>query len=331
MAAAGGLPAGTIVEITGWNGRSLAEQKTAKNKLPDSNRRTGSRPLALRELGAAVAAAWATVPAGTEVTVIELSGRPASLPGPAEPWAYVHWNRGDGVFGWVPATELDGQPNGEVTYRVRPVAKKQLPGVDLPLAELAADAALERAEVEVRGQELLALPEVLGVRVPDEHTLVVETPDPTPTVIVTSATRVMRPTPREAVSKSPRRWAEPGRIVTSGPMHLVASAERDYIELVRSPTYWDPGDVKLDRLTIYSMDDQAASANTYFTGGCDAIRGSNVPTSYLPVLSGDKRGGRPYLDYTVAPWLGVYFILVNTKEYDNVHLRRALAYSLDRR
>ena len=32
------------------------------------------------------------------------------------------------------------------------------------------------------------------------------------------------------------------------------------------------------------------------TGGCDAIRGSNVPTSYLPVLSGAKRGGKPYAD-----------------------------------
>jgi oligopeptide transport system substrate-binding protein len=107
-------------------------------------------------------------------------------------------------------------------------------------------------------------------------------------------------------------------------------SERDKLEFVRSPTYWQPEDVKLDRLTVYSMDDQAANTNTYYTGGCDANRGNNIPTSYLPVLGGDKRGGKPYADYKVAPYLGVYFILVNTKQYDNVHLRRALAFSLDR-
>ena len=331
LAEAGGLPAGTIVEITGWAGVSVADHKTAKDRLPDTNLRTASRPLALRDLGAAPAAAYATVPRGTQVVLIELSGRPASAPSPgAETWAYVHWNRGDGVFGWVPAAELDGQPTGDVAFRVRRVPKQQQPGVDLTLDELAADNAAVRAEVDVRGKDLLGLPEVLGIRAPDARTFVIEAGDPTPYMISMSPSRVLRPTPREAVSRSPRRWAEPGRIVTSGPLHLVAAAERDYIEMVRSPTYWDQADVKLDRLTVYSIDDQAASANLYYTGDCDAIRGSNVPTSYLPVLSGDKRGGRPYADFTVAPYLGVYFIIVNTKQFDNVHLRRALAFSLDR-
>ncbi len=328
---AGGLAAGTLVEITGWSGKGRAEHRQAKQKQPDSNQRTGRAPLALRDLGAAPAAAYATVPAGTPVTLVELSGRPASPPSPdGSTWAYVHWNRGDGVFGWVPAVELDGQPHGEVSFTVRAVAELHVPGLDRPLPELVAEAARERPEVEVPGRALLTLPELLGVRIPDERTVVVEAAKPTPHIVATSASRAMRPTPREAVSRSPRRWAQPGTIVSSGPLHLVAARERDYLELVRSPTYWEPEDVKLDRLTIYSMDDQAANANTYYTGRCDAIRGSNVPTSYLPVLSGARRGGRPYADYRVEPWLGVYFILVNTKQFDNVHLRRALAFSLDR-
>ncbi|HVK74643.1 MAG TPA: peptide ABC transporter substrate-binding protein [Kofleriaceae bacterium] len=331
---AGGLPAGTIVTLTAAGGRTLDELKQAKQTPPETNRRAATRALALRDLAAPVAAAYATVPPRTEVTIIELTGRPASLPSPdGQTWAYVHWNRGDGVFGWVPLAELDLEPNADVVYRVRPVPDRQVPGLDRPWSELRDERADEpgRAEVEVRGRDLLALPEILGVRVPDEHTVVLETATPTPHVIATTPSRVLRPTPREAVSRSPRRWAEPGTIVTSGPMHLVAAKERDYIELVRSPTYWNPADVKLDRLTILSMDDQAAIANTYYTGGCDAIRGTSVPTSYLPVLTGDKRGGRPYQDFQIRPWLGSYFILINTQKYDNVHLRRALALSLDRR
>jgi oligopeptide transport system substrate-binding protein len=325
------MSTGELVEITGWNGKSNDLHQKAKETLPDSNLRTSRTPLALRDLGAAPKDAYATVPPGTQVTLIELSGRPATLPSPdGTSWAYVHWNRGDGVFGWVPAAELDGQPNGDVLYRVRTVPMKQVPGLDRPLDELQADAKRTRPEIDVRGRDLLALPEVLGVRAPDEHTFVIEAADPTPYIIESSPSRALRPTPREAVSRSPRRWAEPGTIVTSGPMHLVDMRERDYIEMVRSPTYWDQADVKLDRLTIYSIDDQAASANLYYTGGCDAVRGSNIPTSYLPVLSGDKRGGKPYADFTVAPYLGSYFIVINTKQYDNVHLRRALAFSLDR-
>jgi oligopeptide transport system substrate-binding protein len=332
VAEAGGLPAGTIVEITGWGGKSLDEQKAAKASLPDSNLRTARAPLALRDLGAAPTAAYATAPAGTRVTLVEISGRAATVPSPgAQPWAYVHWNRGDGMFGWVPLAELDGQPHGEVRYRVKPIAKRDVPGVDAPLDELRSDAAMARAEVEVSGKDLLALPEQLGIRAPDPYTFIVEAVGPAPQIIETATSRALRPTPREAVSRSPRRWAQPKTIITSGPLHLVDMRERDYLELVRSPTYWQPEDVKLDRLTVYSMDDQAASTNTYYTGGCDAVRGSNVPTSYLPVLSGDKRGGKPYADYTVKPWLGVYFILINTQQYDNVHLRRALAFSLDRK
>jgi len=321
----GGLPAGTIVEL------SVAPDAVPP---PDTNLRTASRALALRELGAAPAAAYATVPAATPVTIVELSGRPASPPGPAadRPWAFVYWDRGAGVYGWVPLADLDGEPNAAHRYQVVPVAAKNLPGHDLTadeVAALTAPAPPAPTPITVDGRDLLMLPETLGIRVPDPFTFVIEAADPTPSIVSTSASRAMRPVPREAVARAPRRWAEPGTIVTSGPLHLVAAIPRDRLELVRSPTYWDQADVKLDRLTAYSMDDQAANANTYFAGGCDAVAANNVPQSYLAALSTGNHG-KPYRDFTVSPQLGVYFAVINTKRFDNVHLRRALALALDR-
>jgi oligopeptide transport system substrate-binding protein len=327
----GGLPAGTIVDVVRAGGKELAAWRKEKKAPPDPNRRAARRPLALRDLGAAVADAYASVPAGAEVTIVEQSGRPASLPDPdGRGWAYVHWNRGDGVYGWVPATELDVVPHADVVFDVRPAARRQLPGLDAPLEELAADAAIERPTVAVRGAELLALPEILGLRAPDPYTVVIEAATPTPHIVLTTPSRVLRAVPREAVSRRPRRWAEPGTIVTSGPLHLVAMAERDYIELVRSPTYWNQADIELERLTAYSINDQAAAANLYYSGGCDAITANMVPSSYLPLLNGERRGGKPFADFSIQPYLGAYFVLVNTKKFDNVHLRRALALSLDR-
>jgi len=330
-----GLRAGDVVEIVGVSGKTLEEYTQGGAVVPDTNHRRSHRPLGLRDLGAAAKDAYGWVPPAIDVTVIELSGGPVSPASPAsdggQTWAYVHWNTGDGLYGWVPLAELDVEPNADVLYRVKPVARNRVPGLDLAPEELATAAKADRPTFEVRGKDLLMLPEVLGIRIPDRYTVVLETADPTPYVVQVSNQRSLRPTPREVVSRWPRRWTDVEHIVTSGPMHLAAWKQRNYIELVRSPTYWDQAGVKLDRLTAFSMDDQAAATNYYFSGGCDALTGNNVPSSYLPVLSGEKRGGKRYRDYIKQPYLGIYFATINTKVHTNRHLRRALSYAVDRR
>jgi ABC-type transport system substrate-binding protein len=46
-------------------------------------------------------------------------------------------------------------------------------------------------------------------------------------------------------------------------------------------------------------------------------------------VNGEQRG-RAYKDYSVSPFLGVYFAWINTKVIDNRHLRRALSFAIDR-
>jgi oligopeptide transport system substrate-binding protein len=78
------------------------------------------------------------------------------------------------------------------------------------------------------------------------------------------------------------------------------------------------------------MDDQAATTNAYFTGACDATAANTVPSSYLPAINGELRGGRAYKDYDSSPFLGVYFLWLQTQKLPNRHLRRALALAIDR-
>jgi oligopeptide transport system substrate-binding protein len=212
------------------------------------------------------------------------------------------------VYGWVPARALDREPNAGATLSVHRG---------------------DEAATKVTGRDVAFSPDALGIRVVDEFTLELVTTDPTPSLIALTSNRAFRPTPIEAVSRSPRHWAEPGRIVSSGAMQLEAWIERDRVELVRSPMYWNQDEIGVDRITSLSMDDQAANANTYFTGGCDALATNLVPSSYLPAVSGELRG-RPYKDYIVAPWLGVYWAWLNTEKLANRHLRRALAFAIDR-
>jgi oligopeptide transport system substrate-binding protein len=188
----------------------------------------------------------------------------------------------------------------------------------------------ERPIVTVHARELLHATDAIGIAIPDPYTIVFETADPTPYFLAMTTNRALRATPIEAWSRWPRTWDRPEHIVTSGPFHLVAWKERDRVELVRSPTYWDRGAVKLERFTAFSMDDSAASTNSYFTGACDATAANTIPSSYLPAINGEQRGGRAYKDYDVSPFLGVYFAWIQTRKLPNRHLRRALSLAIDR-
>src|SRR5262249_10812808 len=88
--------------------------------------------------------------------------------------------------------------------------------------------------------------------------------------------------------------------------------------------------VVLARFTSLSLDDQAAATNVYATGACDAMAANTIPSSYLPAMSGERRGGRAYKDFSTSPMLGVYFLWIQTEELWSRHLRRALAMAIDR-
>ena len=284
----------------------------------DPARYRAAGELALRDLGAPESAAYARVAAGDEVVVLAATGERAAPPSPdGRRWAYVLHGGAAGPWGWVPADDLGAQLDAGVAFRVRGVsAADGGPGA--------------RDEIVVHGRDLARSPDALGMSVPDAHTIAFATTDPTPWFVALAASRALRPTPSPAVSRAPTGWTDPARIVTSGPLELAAWRPRDRIELRRAAHYWNPRDVHVDRVTIYPVDDQAAAANLYFTGACDATATNAIPASYLPALAGEQRGGRPYADYVVSPYLGLYYLWLNTEALPNRHLRRALALAIDR-
>jgi oligopeptide transport system substrate-binding protein len=188
-----------------------------------------------------------------------------------------------------------------------------------------------RPTAVVAGADLLMLPEVLGVRAPDDHTLVLETWGPLPYMIDQTPQRAFRATPRWAVSRWPKRWVYPEHIVTSGAYHLADWRIRDRIELVRSKTFWDRAHVKIERFTVFSLNDQAANANLYIQGSCDALASNNIPAAYLPYLTDKGRNPERFKDFKLSPFLGIYIYLINTEKISNVHYRRALNFAVDRR
>jgi oligopeptide transport system substrate-binding protein len=298
--------AGDVVELAG------------DDPSGDPNHRVARDELALRDLGASSDAAYARVPAGDDVVVLAWSGGKSTPRAPdGRSWAYVLHGGADGPWGWVPDDDLAPTAEAAMTFHVRGVADAD--GGPGP-----------RDVVVVTGRDLRVSPDALGLAVPDPHTLVLTTTAPTPWLPSLAAGRALRPTPTEAVSRAPTAWTSPDRIVTSGPLALADWRPRDRLEMVRAPSYWNAADVHVDRVTVLPIDDQAAAADLYFTGACDATATNTIPASYLPALAGELRG-RPYKDYRASPYLGVYYLWVNTQKLANRHLRRALALAVDRR
>lgn len=273
---------------------------------PDTNARRARMALHLREAPDPASEAYATVPAGEEVTLVDLS--------PDAAWAWVYYGAGNTWYGWVETAALE------------------TPHVDRPI-EVASltDPPSSRRRGRVLGRDLLMVPAILGIETPDPYTLVLETEGPTPYLLNLTLDRTMRPTPREVVSRWPKSWTRPGRIVTSGPFHLAEWRQRDKLVLVRSPTFWGKDEVRLEKVTIFSINDQTANASLYYQGGCDAMVPAAVPGTYRPVLAGEAGPRRaPKKDYKRAPYLGIYFYAINTRRFPNVHFRRALSHAVDR-
>jgi len=320
LRASGPFAVGDIVNIIAVGDTSAKDLQEGEG-IPDTNLRTFDAPLALRDRGAPVSDAYATAPVTTDgeptqVTLIELRAASAAN---AAPWAYVHWsdgNGGNGVYGWVPAGELTGQPNADVVYTVA-LANGTARGMEKT------DPAYRQGTV--RGADLLMTPDILGIRAVSDHVLEVTLHSPTPQLISMTPDRIWRPAPREAVSRHPKRWTRPEHIVTSGAFKLTEWRMRDRIVYERNPLFFASDEVALDKITFMSIDDQAASTNLYIQGTCDALQTGHIPSSYVPALRGAMRGGRGYADFTVEPWMGIYFYLINTKKFPNVHFRRALS------
>ena len=166
----------------------------------------------------------------------------------------------------------------------------------------------------------------VGISAPDDTTLIIRLHDPAPYFVFLTAFYSYLPVPRHVVERWGDQWTRPGHIVSNGPFILTEWRQQDRFVFHRNPRYWDPASVKLDGVIAYSVEDLNTSINLYKAGAVDWTTSGYIPAPFLPYLSAFK-------DYQHAPQQGVYFYSVNVtrKPFDNVWLRRALNWSIDRK
>ncbi len=182
---------------------------------------------------------------------------------------------------------------------------------------------IENAEVFNQGK--ISDESSLGLAAPDDSTFVARLAQPTPYFLFLTQYYTFLPVPRTVVEKFGQRWTRPENIVGNGPFVLDKWRQGDRFEFVRNPLYWDAGSVKLDRVIALSVEDINTCTNLYKAGVVDWNTSGNIPSQFIPYMRG-------YADFRTGRYQGIYFCSINVsrKPFDNVWVRRALAYAVDR-
>jgi oligopeptide transport system substrate-binding protein len=165
----------------------------------------------------------------------------------------------------------------------------------------------------------------VGIEARDDSTLVVRLKAPTAYFLYLTQFYTMLPCPRHAIERWGTRWTEPGHIVSNGGFTLRYWRQNDRFEFVRNPRYWDAAGVRLEGITAYTIDDLNTSTNLYKAGEIDWNPSGYIPSPFIPYL-------RDYADFRHGRYQGTYFYSINVtrKPLDNVWVRRALNYAVDR-
>ena len=174
-------------------------------------------------------------------------------------------------------------------------------------------------------------PEAVGVKAVNDRILKVTLEKPNPYLLENlahfSAVPVHRPTIEAYGNPTNRftRWTRVGNMVNNGPFNLADWQLHRRIVLERSPTYWNAGNISLNAIVFYPVENEITEEKMFRAGQLHAT--SRVPHSKIRMY-------KSYADtpYQEAPMLAIYYYLLNTTRppLDDIRVRLALALSIDR-
>lgn len=190
----------------------------------------------------------------------------------------------------------------------------------------------------------------VGIRAPDDHTLVVTLAAPTGYFLELTAfppffpvyppllqsfVRDDSPPAQNGIAVYDERWTRPEHLVCNGPFVLAGHWFKREMVLERNPAYWDRDAVALRRVVATAIEDQTAALNAYESGQCAWI--DSIPQGAargLVETPAEKR--RP--DFVRVTSFGTYYYRFNCQAvargqrnpFADPRVRRAFAMAVDK-
>lgn len=196
------------------------------------------------------------------------------------------------------------------------------PATASPYATYLKMATIKNAEAIINGT---ADKSALGVQAIDAHTLKVELDASVPYFIQMAAHTTMMPVNKKVVEKWGDDWTKPEHIVSNGAFKLDQWVINERMVLVRNTEYWDNKDTILDKVVYLPIENQVSAMNRFLAGEVDMTY--EVPNQQFKSLK------KQYPETIKNPgYLCTYYYGFNTKKkpFDDVRIRQALSYAIDR-
>lgn len=166
----------------------------------------------------------------------------------------------------------------------------------------------------------------LGVKAPDDKTLVVELDSPTSYFLELCATLPMMPIRQDVYEQFGERYgAEADTIVTNGPFKLTSWVHNSALELQKSDSYWDKDKVSYEKISWRIMQDLNTRFNAFKNGELDTM-GANVKEWREQF---DKMENVTHEEIP-SPAVDYLFFNTKAKPFDNPKVRLAFSLAINR-
>ncbi len=171
-----------------------------------------------------------------------------------------------------------------------------------------------------------ALVDALGVRAPDDQTLVFTLNRPVATFKTIWSLWATFPSRKDIIEKYGDKWTDPGNIVVNGPYTISDLVPKDHVTLKPNPN-WSGKKPAIQQITVKFIDDLSAAFKAYQTG---ELQMTNILATDVAVAKGDAKLRD---EVVIDPSARITSIEVQMKDaaLSKFNVRLALSRAIDRK
>ncbi|MTI14432.1 peptide ABC transporter substrate-binding protein [Sansalvadorimonas verongulae] len=164
----------------------------------------------------------------------------------------------------------------------------------------------------------------LGIKAVDDHTVQITLSNQVPFFPKLVAHYTMMPVPQKVVEKYGDAWTRPENMVSNGAYKLTEWVVNERIVAKRNPKYWNDKETVVNEVDYLPIISGNAALNRYKAGEIDL---TGAPSEHLKNLQKTIPE-----QVKISPKIGTYYydFNKNVKPFDDVRVRKALTYSINR-
>jgi len=167
-------------------------------------------------------------------------------------------------------------------------------------------------------------PQDVAIRAVDARTFEVTLVGPVPYALDMMAHWAFSPLPLHAIQRYGVQWTRPGNFVGNGPFIVSEYIPNSRTVVVPNERYWNRANVFLTKITFDATTEADTMYQAFLAGEADWS--TSVPLARIDEAKLHK-------DYHVAPYLGVYYYMINNVGHpglDDPRVRKALSMAINR-